>query len=152
MSQIRSFCKRQRKQRRESQSGRDCVRALRLSLPDPETLDDGSLSERLWRALEQLARMQVVLLHTDHLSDRELYTRLGRDVLQERTWPTAGRNEVHMIDMAMGESRQALEDFLSYYADDQTRRYFVEQTCDISLPERKPLPFDRERRLASLQS
>lgn len=150
MNQVRNFCNRLRKQRNKSREEKRRVRELRLSLPDADTLDDAALSDHLWRALEQLASMQVVMLHTDHLSDRDLYTRLAREVLQEKTWPTATCDACHVIDMAMGQSMSAIEDFFRYYADEQTRRHFATPSYGVRVPARKRPPYDRDRRLASL--
>jgi hypothetical protein len=52
-----------------------------LALQPACTLDDEQLRERLWRVVEQLYSKRVVLDFTDHLSDRELYALIRRDIL-----------------------------------------------------------------------
>jgi len=57
---------------------------LGIEVPPASSLDDERLTERLWEVIEGLARLQTYLLGTDHLSDRELYDRLERQVLREQ--------------------------------------------------------------------
>ncbi len=52
-----------------------------LSLPHPDTLDSATLHGLLWQTIRQLHCERIVLECTDHLSDRELYTMLFRDIL-----------------------------------------------------------------------
>lgn len=55
----------------------------RLELPDQAKLDDRQLTEKLHAIIDILAQFHVGLDFTDHLSDRELYTLLLNDILQE---------------------------------------------------------------------
>ena len=52
-----------------------------LQLPHPEQLPSDELHVRLWDAIHQLYSKRIVLEFTDHLSDRELYTVIYRDIL-----------------------------------------------------------------------
>src|SRR5438874_2108591 len=47
-----------------------------IALPPPEEMDDETLKAKLWEMIEKLASMRVFIHATNHLSDRELYTRL----------------------------------------------------------------------------
>ena len=52
-----------------------------LALQPVCTLDDDQLRGRLWDVIEQLHDKRIVLDFTDHLSDRELYSLIRRDIL-----------------------------------------------------------------------
>lgn len=52
-----------------------------LYLPHPDVLMDEPLNRLLWKTIEQLYNAQIVLECTDHLSDRQLYTVIYRDIL-----------------------------------------------------------------------
>ncbi|MEQ1843890.1 MAG: hypothetical protein ABL994_26090, partial [Verrucomicrobiales bacterium] len=47
-----------------------------IELPSPDSMPDQALSEKLVEVIEGLAELHTFLLHTDHLSDRELYEHL----------------------------------------------------------------------------
>ena len=52
-----------------------------LALQPACTLDDEQVRDRLWDTVERLYSQRVVLDFTDHLSDRELYSLIRRDIL-----------------------------------------------------------------------
>ena len=52
-----------------------------LVLPPHDELDDATVHDFLWEAIEALHDQQIVLDFTDHLSDRELYCLIARDIL-----------------------------------------------------------------------
>lgn len=54
-----------------------------VEVPLPEELDDAAIAAKLQEVVQGLARLQVYLLHTDHLDDRSLYSRLRQRVLLE---------------------------------------------------------------------
>jgi hypothetical protein len=54
-----------------------------LSIPAPNAVDNDALSIKLNEIVERMASMGAYLLHTNHLSDRELYDYLYRDGLRE---------------------------------------------------------------------
>jgi len=51
--------------------------------PAPGEVGDTELSLVLWELIDALADLGISLLHTDHLTDRELYERLMLHVLRE---------------------------------------------------------------------
>src|SRR5262249_36668038 len=50
-------------------------------LPHPDGLTSEELHETLWRTIHRLFERRIVLDFTDHLSDRELYCLIYRDIL-----------------------------------------------------------------------
>ena len=52
-----------------------------LVLPPPETIDEEQLHDLLWDTIEKLYDQRIVLDFTDHLSDRQLYCLICRDIL-----------------------------------------------------------------------
>jgi len=54
-----------------------------VAMTPPAELDDASLHEKLWEVLRVLARISCYVVHTDHLSDRELYAWLWTTGLRE---------------------------------------------------------------------
>jgi len=59
------------------------LRELGIEMPPEPGIEDEELKRRLWEVIEGLARLQVYLISTDHLSDRELYRHLEQRVLRE---------------------------------------------------------------------
>lgn len=119
-----------------------------ISLPAPGELADTELAAKLGEVVGALALLGSYLEHTDHLSDRELYTLLWEDVLREQTVihsPTFAMN-CH-IDLIGSGSAEDNAIFLKYYADEHERALWAEEFPGDFLPGREPLPFDRDRHL-----
>jgi hypothetical protein len=123
-----------------------------LTLPPAEELDDVALTEALWAMVRGLEDLGVYLEFTNHLSDRELYVRLWSKVLREPMALTPDDLQAAWhIDMSgAGSDDDGTEAYLMYYADEETRRWWAEEYPDCPVPERKELPFDRDRRLPSV--
>jgi hypothetical protein len=119
-----------------------------VELPEPETLADAALSAKLWEVIDRLAAIRVFLGDTDHLSDRELYTALWREVLRADTKaldndPDAAYH-VSLVDSGSEADNRA---YLTYYADDADRDHWRESFPDDELPPRETPPYDRDRLL-----
>ena len=119
--------------------------AIGVQLPEPGDLDDVALHHALWRTVEGLATLGIFLHHTDHLSDRELYTQLVREVLPEEM-PALDRDEnsAWHIDV-LGYEKPEL--YLKYYADEKTREFWRIDFPDDPIPAREDPPCDRDRHL-----
>src|SRR5271155_3006241 len=55
-----------------------------LRAPRPEVLTNASLELILWDVIRKLYQKRIVLDFTDHLSDRDLYCLIYRDILPAR--------------------------------------------------------------------
>ena len=111
-----------------------------LTLPHPDQVPKEELRTRLTETLERLFQQHVTLEMTDHLSDRELYCILLRDILpsEEKKLPTAAHPlSWHCLDM---EDDQ--ETWLRYYASQEERTTWQSET-GFPLPSVKPLPHAR---------
>jgi len=84
------------------------------------TLDDEQVGERLWEVIDRLHAKRIVLDFTDHLSDRELYSLIRRDilpaVLKRVDLPD---NFVHWDCSATLDGDDSV--WLTYYASDEER-------------------------------
>lgn len=96
-----------------------------LRLPRPEMLNDDQLHELLHDTILKLYSVRIVLECTDHLSDRQLYTLLLRDILPccEKKIEQP-RNYLHWRCIDDHDS----ETWLRYYASVAERRRWQEET------------------------
>jgi len=119
-----------------------------IQLPAPETLNDEQLTKKLWEVIRALALLRVFLEHTDHLSDRELYTELWSDMLREeiKAMPPDPDGAWHLSPLG-GCSEEDIQLDMKYYADDDWRHSFQEEFPDFVMPEHEDPPYDRDRLL-----
>lgn len=114
-----------------------------LSMPDPATLPDDQLSAHLAELVQELATHKFYLYHTDHLSDRALYTALWEHVLREEIVP--GGTWHH--DFIGNGSAESIQIWLRYYATSAERENWSEEWPDDLIPDHAPLPYDRDKSL-----
>lgn len=119
-----------------------------IELPAPESMDDERLTTKLREVIEGLARLRIFLSQTDHLSDRQLYELLWRDVLREaiKDLPLTAASAWH-IDLAGRGSAEDIKLYLRYYADEDIRWQWAADFPDDEMPEHEKPPFDRDRHL-----
>lgn len=117
-----------------------------LEVPAPDTLDDNVLKIKLKEIAEKMASLGAYLLHTNHLSDRELYKYLYEEALREETvlFPE-NPSYAYMIDLTGSGSEEDNQTYLRYYADAQYRRQWAQDWPDDTMPEHEEPPFDRDR-------
>lgn len=134
----------------ENPVGIDLLEELRrrISMPDPLTMDDETLSAHLGKAIEVLAQFHFQLQPTNHLSDRELYQRLLDDLLLEPLAIRPGDKSCvvfHDVCSSLVDS----ENFLRYFADEVDLELW---RCDNDgeIPDRCPLKSDRDDAYAEL--
>lgn len=121
-----------------------------MELPVPEELDDVQLTPKLWEVIRGLAMLRMFLYSTDHLSDRELYEALWREVLREEG-PAMPLNEdsAWHIDLLGSGSEADNALYLRYYADEATRQRWAQDWPGDIMPVHETPPYDRDRHLPS---
>lgn len=119
-----------------------------LELPQPDAIDDEQLTSKLCEVIGALARMRVFINQTNHLSDRELYDLLWRDVLREETpmLPDDPGSAWHLDLLGSGSETDTYL-YLKYYADEDWRQQWLADFPDYDMPAHENPPCDRDRHL-----
>jgi hypothetical protein len=117
-----------------------------LDIPPPDQLDEDALIIKLRAIVERMATLGAYLLHTNHLTDRELYVYLYSDGLREEAvlFPE-NPSYAYMIDLTGSGSDADNQTYLKYYADEEHRNQWARDWPDDRLPEHEDPPFDRDR-------
>jgi len=107
-----------------------------LSLPDADTLADDEVARLLGQTVEALFGKNIVLDFTDHLSDRQLYTLIVRDILPayEKKLERSG-TYLHWDCANIGDGPEA---WLRYYASPEEREVWQEETGEELPPSERP--------------
>jgi len=111
-----------------------------LKLPPPETLDDECLHSLLHETIQKLFAKRIVLDFTDHLSDRQLYCLIVRDILPTHEKRIERLNNYLHWDCANTNDNPDV--WLRYYAREEDRDTWVEETGG-ELPKMEDPPYDR---------
>jgi hypothetical protein len=112
-----------------------------LTLPHPDTLEGQQLHDTLWATIYKLFERRIVLEFTDHLSDRDLYCLIYRDILpcSEKKIDSAN-NYLHWDCADVGGDPTT---WLRYYATPKERRAWQED-IDEALPDAEEPPYRRQ--------
>ncbi len=111
-----------------------------LTLPKPEALPDVELTSLLWQTINQLYTQRIVLALTEHLSDRQLYCLIVRDILPAYEKRIAEqRNFLHWHCLQDND----MEGWLKYYATDDERDQWREENGMEPPPQQSP-PYPRK--------
>lgn len=112
-----------------------------LRPPHPNRLNDAELSKILVDLVERLYEKKIVLDFTDHLSDRELYALICRDILPSREKKIDMRNGSLHWDCSHNRGVNDPTTWLTFYASDEEREDWCER-YGLPLPE-KELPLNQ---------
>lgn len=117
-----------------------------MQVSPPDALDDDTLKVKLKELIDRMAQLGAYVMHTNHLSDRELYDYLYREGLREEAvlFPE-NPSYVYMIDLTGDGTDADNEIYLKYYADEEHRRRWAHDWPDDPLPDHEEPPFDRDR-------
>src|SRR5438270_9830901 len=103
-----------------------------LRIPSPDTLTDEALHDMLWDTIQKLFDKRIVLDFTDHLSDRQLYCLVYRDILPSPEKKLdSPKNFLHWDCSDAGGDPEL---WLRYYATDEDRESFAEDLPDPPPP------------------
>ena len=126
----------------------DALAASGITLPPAAELDDRQLRDKLWEVIRAMSLYGHYLHNTDHLSDRELYTRLITEILPEPTTLLPQQSEFcGHIDLVGSGSDEDIQLYLKYYADEEAREQWGEDWPDDEIPPHEDPPYDRDRHL-----
>jgi len=119
-----------------------------VEVPAPDDLDDGELTAKLWEVIERMSSLGAYLLHTNHLSDRELYRYLYSDALREEAmlFPE-DPNYAYMIDLTGSGSEEDNQIYFRYYANEEYREQWSKDWPNDQMPPREEPPYARDLRL-----
>ncbi len=119
-----------------------------IKIPSPLELDDDGLRAKLTEMINGMSSLGGYLLHTNHLSDRELYEHLYEDSLwEEAVLFPENPSYVYMLDLIGSGSDEDNQIYLKYYADVDHRNQWATDWPDDPMPEHEDPPFDRDRHL-----
>lgn len=107
-----------------------------LDLAEHDTLSDEEVKRLLGETVHALYKKNVVLDFTDHLSDRELYTLIARDILPAYEKKLDRRTTYLHWDCA--DTSGDPETWLCFYASEQEREVWAEETGDTPPPMADP--------------
>lgn len=114
----------------------------------PSALDDRQLPGRLWKLLYAAAARRFFFCFSNHLSDRELYTLLHEQWLDELTLdiPLEAETNTTLIVSELNANGLSHEEiYLRYYADEDDLALWRTTEPDAVFPRHEDPPFDRDR-------
>lgn len=113
----------------------------RLELPSPDEMNEVELHEKLWEVVHQLFDQRIVLDFTDHLSDRELYCLIFRDILPSYEKKLSVKE--HFLHWDCSDLGEDAETWLRYYASEEDRENWAEE-FHAAIPPHEDAPYQRK--------
>jgi hypothetical protein len=119
-----------------------------VEVPPPDELSDEELPKRQSEIIARMAGLGAYLIHTNHLSDRELYNYLFHDGLREEAvlFPE-NPSYAYTIDLTGNGSDEDNQTYLKYYADEDHRQQWASDWPDDHIPDHEDLPYHRDQHL-----
>jgi hypothetical protein len=117
-----------------------------IALPHPDAVSEATMATTLWAVIGGLAELGVFLRETDHLSDRELYMVLWKEVLREEV-PIQPDGSQGVWQVALPGADPDSRQYLKYYADEEMRRQWRTKFPYYEMPAHVDPPYDRDRHL-----
>jgi hypothetical protein len=114
----------------------------------PSELDDRQLPGRLWELLYAAAARRFFFCSTDHLSDRDFYTLLWEQWLDEPTADIPSEAETNTTTIISEFNARGItheEIWLRYYADQADQELWHSTEPDFVFPPHQDPPYDRDR-------
>lgn len=117
-----------------------------LVMPAPDEITDEDLPEKLKEIVETMASLGSYLLHTNHLSDRQLYIYLYDEGLREEAvlFPE-NPSYAYMLDLTGSGSEEDNQCYMKYYAGEEYRKQWATDWPEDTIPDHEDPPFDRDR-------
>jgi hypothetical protein len=119
-----------------------------IDVPAPDQLDDTTIQAKLKEVINGMASLGAYLLHTNHLSDRELYEFLSDCLTEEIVLFPEDSDYAYIIDLIGGVESGSDEDiqtYLKYYAAEKDRVKWGHDWPGDRIPKHEDPPFDRDR-------
>jgi hypothetical protein len=107
-----------------------------LRLPAPDKLNDADLNRCLWETIRKLFEKRVVLDFTDHLTDRELYCLIVRDILPSPEKKIDSSSSYLHWDCSDASGDAQL--WLRYYATAEEREQWADDFSETLPPHEEP--------------
>ena len=120
---------------------------LGFELKDPGQVPNEELTSRLWDLIGGLAQIRVFLMNTDHLSDRDLYTKLWCELMREEVPLLPDDPGAWHVNLLGTGSEEDIHQYLKYFADEDWRRHWLTSFPDYEMPAHEDPPYDRDRLL-----
>lgn len=112
----------------------------RLETPPPAQLGEREVSRVLAHVIHRLFEKNIVLDFTNHLTDRQLYTIIYRDILP--TYEKKIERHGGFLHWDCANTDDAPETWLRYYASPEEREMWAEETGGELPPQETP-PYER---------
>ena len=119
-----------------------------IEVPAPDQLDDKTLATKLKELINGMASLGAYVVHTDHLSDRQLYKLLSDCLTEQVVLFPENPGYAYIFDLIGGVetgSDDDIQTYLKYYADEKARVKWGHDWPGDKIPKHEEPPFDRDR-------